>query len=380
WTKPICIGRHAFGDQYKATDAVIKGPGELKMFPKEAVNHRFGGLQLHRCKRGSFVNVQYRRDSRIYSKKFTKATGNQSLRLLGYGMNTVSLMIWLFKSDEGYVWACKNYDGDVQSNMLAQGFGSLGLMTSVLVCPDGKTIEAEAAPWHFDTSLWGAPKGCRLFRELLMCTLVQTLLSNDVAKTRVLMIKPSRLGIVRFDGCCEEGMIGIDLGLMFEGCDGVMMWLSQTQLSLTGSTRSTKTIKDLEVISHFGLKGKPPTPIEDVHEKKRGDTKDHPLDQYYALRQLNNLPLSPKKRSQPPTLDSVSNCIGGKLSYHLMKEGAKHGATKKGGQKVKSKISFTTKSDSSMSTGASSDGNGASSKEKGDGIESAFEQCILNVA
>ncbi|KAK1367331.1 Isocitrate dehydrogenase (NADP(+)) [Heracleum sosnowskyi] len=100
WNKPICIGRHAFGDQYRATDLVVQGPGKLKMV--------FGPL--------------------LYEHRLID-----------------DMVAYSLKSDGGYVWACKNYDGDVQSDFLAQGFGSLGLMTSVLVCPDGKTIEAEAA-------------------------------------------------------------------------------------------------------------------------------------------------------------------------------------------------------------------------------------------
>ncbi|EOY02462.1 Isocitrate/isopropylmalate dehydrogenase family protein isoform 4 [Theobroma cacao] len=97
WKKPICIGRHAFGDQYRATDTVITGPGKLKM-------------------------------------------------VFGYEHRLIDDMVaYAVKSEGGYVWACKNYDGDVQSDLLAQGFGSLGLMTSVLLSSDGKTLEAEAA-------------------------------------------------------------------------------------------------------------------------------------------------------------------------------------------------------------------------------------------
>ncbi|KAK3013759.1 hypothetical protein RJ639_008785 [Escallonia herrerae] len=165
WTKPICIGRHAFGDQYRATDAVIKGPGKLKLVfegkdeKTELEVYNFTGA-------GGVALSMYNTDESIYAfaeasmntaylKKFkdifeevyeTHWKSKFEAAGIWYEHRLIDDMVaYALKSDGGYVWACKNYDGDVQSDMLAQGFGSLGLMTSVLVCPDGKTIEAEAA-------------------------------------------------------------------------------------------------------------------------------------------------------------------------------------------------------------------------------------------
>ncbi|KAG1335189.1 putative Isocitrate dehydrogenase [NADP], chloroplastic [Cocos nucifera] len=168
WTKPICIGRHAFGDQYRATDTVIKGPGKLilvfegKEEQAELEVFNFtdaGGVAL------SMYNTDEKRWPLYLSTKNTilkKYDGRfkdifQEVYETGWKSKYEAAGIWYehrliddmvayaLKSEGGYVWACKNYDGDVQSDFLAQGFGSLGLMTSVLVCPDGKTIEAEAA-------------------------------------------------------------------------------------------------------------------------------------------------------------------------------------------------------------------------------------------
>ncbi|CAN1320685.1 Isocitrate dehydrogenase [NADP], chloroplastic/mitochondrial [Linum perenne] len=129
WKKPICIGRHAFGDQYRATDAVIKGPGKLKMI--------FG--------MASFALLLKFKDifQDVYEQKWREKFEEHSI---WYEHRLIDDMVaYAMKSEGGYVWACKNYDGDVQSDLLAQGFGSLGLMTSVLMSSDGKTLEAEAA-------------------------------------------------------------------------------------------------------------------------------------------------------------------------------------------------------------------------------------------
>ncbi|KAF6139305.1 hypothetical protein GIB67_021515 [Kingdonia uniflora] len=113
WTKPICIRRHAFGDQYRASDAVIK----------DLASSKWCSFQKEKVKR------QNKRNNGIWYEH----------RLID------DMMTYALKSNGAYVWACKNYDGDVQSDFLARGFGTLGLMTSVLVCPDEKTLEAEAA-------------------------------------------------------------------------------------------------------------------------------------------------------------------------------------------------------------------------------------------
>ncbi|XP_010693737.2 isocitrate dehydrogenase [NADP] [Beta vulgaris subsp. vulgaris] len=185
WTKPICIGRHAFGDQYRASEEIIRGAGTLKMV---FVPDGQGGnteLEVYRFKHpGGVAMSMYNTDESIQA--FAEASMNTALQkkwpLYLSTKNTIlkkydgrfkdifqevyeskwkskfeAIGIWYehrliddmvayaLKSEGGYVWACKNYDGDVQSDFLAQGFGSLGLMTSVLVCPDGRTIEAEAA-------------------------------------------------------------------------------------------------------------------------------------------------------------------------------------------------------------------------------------------
>ena len=185
WTKPICIGRHAFGDQYKATDTVIKGKGTLKMsfLPEgggeatEWTVYNFegeGGVAMsmyntdesiygfaHSCMNqsltkkwplylstkntilkaydGRFKDIFQEVFEEHYSEKFAAAGITYEHRLID------DMVAAAMKWNGGFVWACKNYDGDVQSDTVAQGFGSLGLMTSVLVTPDGGTMEAEAA-------------------------------------------------------------------------------------------------------------------------------------------------------------------------------------------------------------------------------------------
>ncbi|TDE27074.1 MULTISPECIES: isocitrate dehydrogenase (NADP(+)) [Flavobacterium] len=183
WTKPIVIGRHAFGDQYKATDTVIKGKGTLTMsFTNEAGETQswevydfqgdgvamamyntdesiFGfahsSFQMALTKKwplylstkntilkaydGRFKDIFEEVYQEHYKAKFVEAGIIYEHRLIDDMV--ASAMKW----SGGFVWACKNYDGDVQSDTVAQGFGSLGLMTSVLVTPDGKTVEAEAA-------------------------------------------------------------------------------------------------------------------------------------------------------------------------------------------------------------------------------------------
>lgn len=183
WTKPIVIGRHAFGDQYKATDKVIKGKGTLTMsFTNEAGETT--EWKVYDFKGDGVAMSMYNTDESIYgfahssfqmalTKKWPLYLSTKNTILKAYdgrfkdifeevyqqhykadfdknGMvyehrliddMVASAMKW----NGGFVWACKNYDGDVQSDTVAQGFGSLGLMTSVLVTPDGKTVEAEAA-------------------------------------------------------------------------------------------------------------------------------------------------------------------------------------------------------------------------------------------
>lgn len=183
WTKPIVIGRHAFGDQYKATDKVIKGKGTLTMsFTNEAGETTT--WNVYDFKGDGVALSMYNTDESIYgfahssfqmalTKKWPLFLSTKNTILKAYDgrfkdifeevyqqhyktdfeANGISyehrliddMVASCMKWNGGFVWACKNYDGDVQSDTVAQGFGSLGLMTSVLVTPDGKTVESEAA-------------------------------------------------------------------------------------------------------------------------------------------------------------------------------------------------------------------------------------------
>jgi isocitrate dehydrogenase len=184
WTQPIVIGRHAFGDQYRATDMVVPGPGKLTMTYTpcdggEPVTH-----EIFDFPSGGVAMGMYNLDESI--RDFARASLNYGLQRgwpvylstkntimkaydgrfkdlfqevfdaefkdafqakgISYEHRLIDDMVAAaMKWSGGFVWACKNYDGDVQSDTVAQGFGSLGLMTSVLMSPDGKTVEAEAA-------------------------------------------------------------------------------------------------------------------------------------------------------------------------------------------------------------------------------------------
>ncbi|WP_406391224.1 NADP-dependent isocitrate dehydrogenase [Streptomyces sp. NBC_00882] len=184
WTKPIVIGRHAFGDQYRATDLKVPGPGTLTMTytpkdgsaPVELEVHEFPGAGValsmynHDKSIRDFARASFRygldRDYPVYLstkntilKKYdgrfkdifqevfdAEFKADFDAKGLTYEHRLIDDMVAAaLKWEGGYLWACKNYDGDVQSDIVAQGFGSLGLMTSVLMSPDGKTVEAEAA-------------------------------------------------------------------------------------------------------------------------------------------------------------------------------------------------------------------------------------------
>ncbi len=183
WDMPIVIGRHAFGDQYKATDVVIKGKGKLKMtFTNEAGETQ--EWEVYDFKGDGVALSMYNTDESIYGfarssfqvaleKKWPLYMSTKNTILKAYDGRFKDIFQEVYENEfkdkykeagityehrliddmvasalkwnGGFVWACKNYDGDVQSDTVAQGFGSLGLMSSVLVTPDGKTVEAEAA-------------------------------------------------------------------------------------------------------------------------------------------------------------------------------------------------------------------------------------------
>ena len=181
WTKPIVIGRHAFGDQYKATDFIVPGPGKLKLvfeaedgnnITKEVYNFKDKGCALGmynleesiigfaracfnyglnlgwpvymstkntilKAYDGLFKDTFEKVFIKEFKKKFDEKDIVYEHRLID------DMVACAMKWEGGFVWACKNYDGDVQSDTIAQGFGSLGLMTSVLMTPDGSAIEEE---------------------------------------------------------------------------------------------------------------------------------------------------------------------------------------------------------------------------------------------
>ncbi|KAK3582364.1 hypothetical protein CHS0354_023908 [Potamilus streckersoni] len=183
WTAPICIGRHAFGDQYKATDILINGKGKLTMTftpengtPSEFKVYDFNGNGValsmyntdesiygfaHSCFKmglqkkwpvylstkntilkqydGRFKDIFQEVYEHFYKQDFLKLGISYEHRLID------DMVASVLKWNGNFIWACKNYDGDVESDVVAQGFGSLGLMTSVLITPDGKTMESEAA-------------------------------------------------------------------------------------------------------------------------------------------------------------------------------------------------------------------------------------------
>ena len=184
WTQPIVIGRHAFGDQYRATDILVPGAGHLKMVFEPADGGEAVEYPVYDFEEAGVAMGMYNLDESIIG--FARACMNYGLNLgwpvylstkntilkkydgrfkdlfqhvfetefadkfkqagISYEHRLIDDMVAsALKWSGGFVWACKNYDGDVQSDTVAQGFGSLGLMTSVLMTPDGNTVEAEAA-------------------------------------------------------------------------------------------------------------------------------------------------------------------------------------------------------------------------------------------
>jgi len=183
WTKPIIIGRHAYGDQYRATDFKVPGKGKLFLtfagengekierevfqfpgagvamamynledsiydFARASMNYAYNrGYPLYLSTKNTIVKVYDGRFMDIFQEVFDKEFKEKfAEKKITYEHRLIDDMVAAsLKWSGGYVWACKNYDGDVQSDTVAQGYGSLGLMTSVLTTPDGKVVEAEAA-------------------------------------------------------------------------------------------------------------------------------------------------------------------------------------------------------------------------------------------
>ena len=184
WKRPICIGRHAFGDQYKATDIVTHGKGKLTMIFTPDDGSKSKKWDVYNFQEDGVAMSMYNVDSSIYgfarscmnralSKKWPLYLSTKNTILKSYDGRFKDIFHEVYENEfkskfkkigisyehrliddmvaaamkweGGFVWACKNYDGDVQSDTVAQGFGSLGLMTSTLITPDGLTLEAEAA-------------------------------------------------------------------------------------------------------------------------------------------------------------------------------------------------------------------------------------------
>jgi len=183
WTKPIIIGRHAYGDQYRATDfkfptkgtltlkfvgddgkvierEVFKAPGSgvvlamynlddsIRDFARASMNYALDrGYPLYLSTKNTILKQYDGRFMELFQQIFDAEFKNEfEKKKITYEHRLIDDMVAAaMKWQGGYVWACKNYDGDVQSDVVAQGFGSLGLMTSVLFTPDGKVVEAEAA-------------------------------------------------------------------------------------------------------------------------------------------------------------------------------------------------------------------------------------------
>ena len=183
WTDPIVVGRHAFGDQYRATDYRVPGPGKLRLvfegddgtvideevfifpssgvamamynlddsirdFARASMNYALGrGWPLYLSTKNTILKAYDGRFKDLFEEVFNNEFKAQfDAAGISYEHRLIDDMVAsALKWNGKFVWACKNYDGDVQSDTVAQGFGSLGLMTSVLLSPDGKTVEAEAA-------------------------------------------------------------------------------------------------------------------------------------------------------------------------------------------------------------------------------------------
>ena len=204
WTQPIIIGRHAYGDQYRATDFKVPGKGKLYLtfvgddgkkierevfqfpgggvamsmynldqsisdFARASMNFALNrGYPLYLSTKNTIVKVYDGRFKDIFQDIFDKEFKDKfAEKKITYEHRLIDDMVAAaLKWSGGYVWACKNYDGDVQSDTVAQGYGSLGLMTSVLTTPDGKSRRGRGRPRHGDAPLSRAPEGPRDLDQL----------------------------------------------------------------------------------------------------------------------------------------------------------------------------------------------------------------------
>ena len=257
WTQPIVIGRHAFGDQYRATDFKIPGAGKLTLtftpaggapevhevfdfkgggvalamynvdesirgFARASFNYALArGFPLYMSTKNTILKAYDGRFKDLFQEVYEKEFKSKfEARKLTYEHRLIDDMVAsALKWHGGFVWACKNYDGDVQSDTVAQGYGSLGLMTSVLLTPDGRTVEAEAAHGtvtrHFRlwqqgketstnpiASIFAWTRGLRYrgefdstpevvrFAETLERVAIQTVESGQMTKDLAILIRP----------------------------------------------------------------------------------------------------------------------------------------------------------------------------------------------
>jgi len=259
WKQPICIGRHAFGDQYRATDFTVKGKGKLTITFEsedgenqsyEVYNFEGDGVALamyntdksiigfaHSCFNmalskkwplylstkntilkkydGRFKDIFQEVYEENYKESFEKQGIIYEHRLID------DMVAAAMKWEGGYVWACKNYDGDVQSDTVAQGFGSLGLMTSVLVTPDGKTMEAEAAHGtvtrHFRQHQMGNPTSTNPIASIYAWTRGLAF-RGKLDKNQELVDFAEKLEEACVD-TVESGQMTKDLALIIHGAD-----------------------------------------------------------------------------------------------------------------------------------------------------------------
>jgi len=277
WTKPIVIGRHAHGDQYKANDFVVEAPGKVEIVYTPAIP---GAKERHEVftfkDGGGVVMGMYNTDESIRSfahssfqfalqKKWPLYMSTKNTILKRYDGRFKDIFqeifekdykaqfdaekIWYehrliddmvaqaLKSSGGFIWACKNYDGDVQSDIVAQGYGSLGLMTSVLICPDGKTVEAEAAHGtvtrHYRMHQQGQPTSTNPIASIFAWTrgLLHRATLDDNAELKR-FCEQLELACVQ---CVDNGKMTKDLAICIHGMKNVKETMYLQTLDFLGA-------------------------------------------------------------------------------------------------------------------------------------------------